>query len=609
VHGVTSDIQTQLNTVGTSKANLASPTFTGTVSGIDKTMVGLPNVDNTSDANKPVSTAQQTALDLKQRLSGKDATGGYAGLTLFNINFKNVLNTFTSFFTNSNTAARTYAFPDKDITVAGLDDITGTNSGINTGDSAVNSLYSGLITNATHTGDVTGSNELTIASKAVTLAKMNDMATASLIYRKTAGVGAPEVNSLETLKTDLTLVKSDVGLGNVNNTSDANKPISTAQQAALDFKVDITSITPVAFGGTGLTALGPAGYVLATNAGVTAMEWIAPASGGGGGGTGSVTSVSCSGGTTGLTLAGGPITTTGTFTLGGLLVSANGGTGNGFAKFTGPTTAEKTFTLPDANATLLYSGGALGTPVSGNASNLTNFPTLNQNTSGTAAGLSTPLVVASGGTGLTALGTSAQVLRTNVAGTAMEWATASSGSSIGYSTYDARNDLRALTPTAHALIVVESLGLFQWFSGSTEPDDDETSFATASGVWQLIAAHTDMVFANWLAEVDSLYSAVDTLTAFTGKFLRGSFNMTLTSLGAISTTVFTAPVAGASIGDSVIVNPGNGFGNDDGSKAILNYKAYVSSANIVTINVCNSATAAYVANITPSTWSVLVIKQ
>ncbi len=53
------------------KAPLASPTFTGTVSGIDKTMVGLGNVDNTSDANKPVSTATQTALDLKENLANK----------------------------------------------------------------------------------------------------------------------------------------------------------------------------------------------------------------------------------------------------------------------------------------------------------------------------------------------------------------------------------------------------------------------------------------------------------------------------------------------------------------------------------------------------------
>lgn len=47
------------------KAPLDSPTFTGTVSGITKAMVGLGNVDNTSDANKPISTATQTALDGK----------------------------------------------------------------------------------------------------------------------------------------------------------------------------------------------------------------------------------------------------------------------------------------------------------------------------------------------------------------------------------------------------------------------------------------------------------------------------------------------------------------------------------------------------------------
>ncbi len=57
------------------KAPLASPTFTGTVSGITATMVGLGNVTNTSDANKPVSTAQQTALDLKANLASPTFTG------------------------------------------------------------------------------------------------------------------------------------------------------------------------------------------------------------------------------------------------------------------------------------------------------------------------------------------------------------------------------------------------------------------------------------------------------------------------------------------------------------------------------------------------------
>lgn len=49
--------------------------------------------------------------------------------------------------------------------------------------------------------------------------------------------------------------------------------------------------------------------------------------GGGGGGSGTVTSVAVSGGTTGLTVTGSPITTSGTITLGGTLVVANGGTG------------------------------------------------------------------------------------------------------------------------------------------------------------------------------------------------------------------------------------------------------------------------------------------
>ena len=59
---------TQSN-ASTTYAPIASPTFTGTVGGITKSMVGLSNVDNTTDANKPVSTATQTALDLKLNLS------------------------------------------------------------------------------------------------------------------------------------------------------------------------------------------------------------------------------------------------------------------------------------------------------------------------------------------------------------------------------------------------------------------------------------------------------------------------------------------------------------------------------------------------------------
>ena len=62
LNSVNTYTQSEINSTFAPKAN---PTFSGTVTGITKSMVGLANVDNTTDANKPVSTATQTALDLK----------------------------------------------------------------------------------------------------------------------------------------------------------------------------------------------------------------------------------------------------------------------------------------------------------------------------------------------------------------------------------------------------------------------------------------------------------------------------------------------------------------------------------------------------------------
>lgn len=72
--------------------------------------------------------------------------------------------------------------------------------------------------------------------------------------------------------------------------------------------------------------------VSTTNATNTLPLLVDPATGklqtaSSGGGTGTVTSVAASGGTTGLTFTGSPITTSGTLTLGGTLIPANGGTG------------------------------------------------------------------------------------------------------------------------------------------------------------------------------------------------------------------------------------------------------------------------------------------
>lgn len=64
-------LQSSLQSLISLKAPIDSPTFTGTVTfsgqtaGLTKSSVGLNNVDNTTDASKPISTATQAALDLK----------------------------------------------------------------------------------------------------------------------------------------------------------------------------------------------------------------------------------------------------------------------------------------------------------------------------------------------------------------------------------------------------------------------------------------------------------------------------------------------------------------------------------------------------------------
>lgn len=67
---ISSAVQLVLN----AKAPLASPAFTGTPTGITKTHVGLPNVDNTADVSKPVSVAQQAAIDSKAAASHTHTT-------------------------------------------------------------------------------------------------------------------------------------------------------------------------------------------------------------------------------------------------------------------------------------------------------------------------------------------------------------------------------------------------------------------------------------------------------------------------------------------------------------------------------------------------------
>lgn len=98
------------------------------------------------------------------------------------------------------------------------------------------------------------------------------------------------------------------------------------------------------------------------------------------GSSGSVTSIDASGGTTGLSFTGGPITASGTLTLSGILAAANGGTG--VDNSTGGT-ANTFWARPD---------GATGAATY-RAIVAADVPVLNQNTTGSAATLTTPRAI------------------------------------------------------------------------------------------------------------------------------------------------------------------------------------------------------------------------
>ena len=68
----------------------------------------------------------------------------------------------------------------------------------------------------------------------------SDLTAIAALTTTAYGRGLLTLANVAALKTSLSLVKADVGLGSVDNTSDASKPVSTAQQEALDLKANLS---------------------------------------------------------------------------------------------------------------------------------------------------------------------------------------------------------------------------------------------------------------------------------------------------------------------------------------------------------------------------------
>lgn len=137
---------------------------------------------------------------------------------------------------------------------------------------------------------------------------------------------------------------SSLTLG-TQSTSQGLLVLANSAAGAFPITIKSSNSTTAAYALTLPTSAGTNGFVLSTD-GTGVLSWIANSGGGG-----TVTSIGVSGGTTGLTTTGGPITSSGTITLSGTLGTANGGTNltaftSGGAMFATSTSALTTGTLP-----------------------------------------------------------------------------------------------------------------------------------------------------------------------------------------------------------------------------------------------------------------------
>ena len=295
-------------------------------------------------------------------------------------------------------------------------------SGVNITNSTINSTTIGALVpstgNFTNISTVTGTISTTpSASTDIANKQYVDYALLGLSWKSpakaatTANItlsGAQTIDTVSVVAGDTVLVK--------NQTNAAENGIYTVQTGAWTYAIGSTTwaqyvgaIIYIVSGGQATAAF----YTTAQpggTLGVTAMDWYNL----------SFSSSYTAG--TGLTLTGtqfsitntavtpgayGSSTQVGTFTVnaqGQITAAGNTTIAVSVGSISGLGTGVATALGVNVGSagSILVNGGALGTPASGNFSTGTfTWPTFNQNTTGTAAGLSTTLAIASGGTGQT----------------------------------------------------------------------------------------------------------------------------------------------------------------------------------------------------------------
>lgn len=233
-----------------------------------KTALALNNVDNTSDANKPISSATQTALDAKQAtlvsgtniktvnntsllgsgnisISSAVAWGGVTGTLSNQTDLQTALDGKVDENTAITGATKTkITYDAKGLVTAGADATTadiadstnkryvtdaqltviGNTSGTNTGDNAVNSLYSGLATSKQDTL-VSGTNIKTVNSTSL-------LGSGNISVAPASGIDATAIADGSVTSTEFQYINSLTSNAQTQIDSKTNKLITTNRQTA-----------------------------------------------------------------------------------------------------------------------------------------------------------------------------------------------------------------------------------------------------------------------------------------------------------------------------------------------------------------------------------------
>jgi hypothetical protein len=318
------------------KANIAAPTFTGDAKAVTATAGDNDvSIATTEFVTSAITTANATNANLTGVVTSSGNTTAIAAGVITNAMLENSA-------------------------VANL-------SGTNSGDNAVNSLYSGLVSNATHTGDVTGSTTLTLATVNTNIGSFGSSTSVPTLTVNAKGlVTAVSATAIPTATSTTSGLLTSTDWNTFNNKQGSISLTTTGSSGASSFTSNTLNIPNYTLSGLG-------GQPLSTN--LTSIGGLTNATGvlvNNGSGTFTYSTTPT---LTGTNFTGVPYSalsgtvptwnqsTTGTAAnVTGVVAIANGGTGSATQNFVDLTSAQtvagnKTFSNTISANTIVKTGG------------------------------------------------------------------------------------------------------------------------------------------------------------------------------------------------------------------------------------------------------------